>query len=48
MNLIELSQHLRVQETMLKFAKTEEEKKYHKNLIHFFENKMIRLQKKRK
>jgi len=49
MTMIELSQHLRNQEHMLMYAEEAGNKKhirYHKNLINFFSNKMIRLQKK--
>lgn len=47
MTLIELHQHLRNQEHMLLFAKTKEDKKYHKNLINLFANKMIRITNKK-
>lgn len=50
MSILELSQLLRHQEHMLSYAEETKDKaniKYHKNLIHFFANKMIRIQNKR-
>ena len=46
MTINEVTNHLYIQENFLSNAKTKATIAYHKNLINFFTNKLIRLKRK--